>query len=85
MLPVSILQQQQAFQQAGFLENPSFHKMKREAHKNSCQSPWSWSNRKKRSLEQAAEDPMQSRITDYWNVMDTIEQLQYKNDKLLKN
>ena len=56
--------------------------MERGAHKSSCQSPWSWALRKKRSLEQAAEDPLQLRITDYWNLMDNIEQLQYKNEKL---
>ena len=37
---------------------------------------------KKRSLEQAAEDPLQLRISDYWNIVHDIEQLQYKNEKL---
>ena len=56
--------------------------MERGAHKSSHQSSWSWDLRKKRSLEQAAEDPQQLRITDYWNLMDSVEQLQYKNEKL---
>ena len=38
--------------------------------------------KKKRPLEQTADDPLQLRITDYWNIMDDIEQLQYKNEKL---
>ena len=57
--------------------------MERGAQKTSaCKSSWSWALRKKRSLEQAAEDPLQLRITDYWNIVDDLEQLQYKNEKL---
>jgi len=36
----------------------------------------------KKSLEQVTEDPLQSRITDCWNIMDSVEPLQYKNEKV---
>ena len=41
-----------------------------------------WSSRKKRSLEMAASDPLQSRITDYWKILSNIEKLARENEKL---
>ena len=56
--------------------------MERGAKNDSCNSQCSWSLRKRRSLELAASHPLQSQITDYWKIADTIEQLQHKNEKL---
>ena len=56
--------------------------MERGAKNDFCNSQCSWSLRKRRSLELAASHPLQSRITDYWKIADTIEQLQHKNENL---
>ena len=42
-----------------------------------------WSLRKKRSLVKAGADPLQARITDYWNTLDSTEKLAHENKQLL--
>ena len=56
--------------------------MERGAKQKPCFSQWAWSSRKKRSLEKAASDPLQSRITDYWKILSNIEKLARENEKL---
>ena len=56
--------------------------MERGAKNNSSNAQWSRFSRKTRGFELAASDPMQSQITDYWKITDSIEQLQHKNEKL---
>ena len=56
--------------------------MERGAKQKPCFSQWSWFSRKKRLLEAAASDPLQSRITDYWKILSDIEKLSRENEKL---
>lgn len=45
-------------------------------------SDWSRSARKKRKLEKAGADPMQSHITDFFKILSNIEKLTRENEKL---
>ena len=56
--------------------------MERGAKQKPCFSQWSWFSRKKRLLEAAASDPLQSHITDYWKILSDIEKLSRENEKL---
>ena len=56
--------------------------MERGAKQKPRFSQWAWSSRKKRSLEKAASDLLQSRITDYWKILSNIEKLARENEKL---
>ena len=64
-----------------FLSSPSFQKEKeRGANEvNHFQQISAWPLRKKRLLEKAASDPLQTRITDYWNILDDIQKLVSEN------
>ena len=56
--------------------------MERGAKLNRSFSQWSWSSRKRRSLLKAGADHGQTRITDYWSILNNVEKLAYDNKKL---
>ena len=73
-------QQLQASTLSSFLDGPCFQ-VERGAKQKYCFS-LAWTSRKKRSLEIAASDPLQSRITDYWMILSNNEKSIKENEKL---
>ena len=56
--------------------------MERGAKLKRSFSQWSWSSRKQRSLLKAGADHGQTRITDYWSILNNVEKLANDNKKL---
>ena len=69
------------YQITRFLNGPSFQK-ERGAKLSRSISQWSWSSRKQISLLKAGADHRQTRITDYWNILNNVEKLANDNKKL---
>ena len=66
------------------MSGPSFQ-LERGANKlDSFSYNWLYSSRKKRLLEKAAADPLQTRITNYWNIsdIDNVQRLVSENGRL---